>query len=335
MVGRLLFAAGLIAGTAIAQEPKMAACGMQGEVEIICGPTRQPEDLERTPDGKYLLVTQYIDEGRPGAKDGGVELFELATKRFRKMNLRSEPDASWGDPECPGTLGNSVVSHGSSLVKRADGKWAYYVVNHAGRQSIEMYELAPIANGWSLVWHGCEVAKGIYNDVAILPDGGFVGSYPPAGYVARWTRGQGESEAAGTRMKVPNGVVASPDGRFLYVNEMAARKVRKIETATGADLGSAGVDFMPDNLTWTEDGKLLAAGIKGGRGDCPADSGRRCIDGFGIAQVDPETMQSKALFDSVNGDVLTSGASVAIQAGDSIYVGAYLGERLLRIPYMR
>ena len=52
-------------------------------------------------------------------------------------------------------------------------------------------------------------------------------------------------------------------------------------------IGSVKVDFLPDNLTWTKEGRLLAAGVKGARGDCPAGSGRPCIQGFGVAEIDP------------------------------------------------
>ena len=54
------------------------------------------------------------------------------------------------------------------------------------------------------------------------------------------------------------------------------------------------VDFLPDNLTWTKEGRLLAAGVKGARGDCPEGSGRPCIQGFGVAEIDPAKMASPA-----------------------------------------
>lgn len=232
------------------------------------------------------------------------------------------------------------------------------MVNHGGRQSIEMFELERSAGSWVLVWRGCELAKHDYNDVAILPDGGFVGTYPtglstegggPAaggatGYVARWTSGKGEAEVPGTRMRFPNGVVASADGRYMFVNEFSARVVHKYDLNDGRGLGSVGVDFLPDNLTWTSERRLLAAGVKGARGDCPQGSGRACIDGFGVAEIDPSNMQVRSLFDSTSAqalldsasaDPLISGVSVALRVDDSIYLGAFLGDRLVRIPYRR
>ncbi len=93
------------------------------------------------------------------------------------------------------------------------------------------------------------------------------------------------------------------------------------------------VDFLPDNLTWTKEGKLLAAGVKGARGDCPEGSGRPCIQGFGVAEIDPAKMTARPIFDSATHDPLIGGVSSALQVGDSIYLGAFQGERLVKIPY--
>src|SRR3984957_2550879 len=343
-----------LAGAAGAQQPPgqstappLAACGVHGDIEVLCG-THSPEDLELTPDGEYLIATQFVNLGRTGSAGAGMALYDLANKTFSKMAVTDAPDKSWGDAACPGPIGDALVSHGESLAKRRNGAWALYVVNHGGRQSIEMFEVKPAAGSWALVWRGCEVAAHDYNDVAILPDGGFVGTYPTGlstggtagpfggavtGYVARWTPGKGESEIMNTRIRYPNGVVVSADGRFMYLNEFSAGQVYKYDLKNEKVLGSVKVDFLPDNLTWTKEGRLLAAGGKGARGDCPAGSGRPCIQGFGVAEIDPAKMQARAIFDSAAHDPLIGGVSVALKVGDSIYLGAFQGDRLVKIPY--
>lgn len=347
-----LWAALVLAGVCAAQEkgpagPPLASCGVHGDIEVLCG-THSPEDLELTPDGKYLIATQFVNMGRAGSAGFGMALFDVAKKTFTKMSVTDAPDKSWGDAACPGPIGDALVSHGESLRKRRNGAWALYVVNHGGRQSIEMFEVKPAAGSWALVWRGCEVAAHDYNDVAILPDGGFVGTYPTAlasggaggpfggavtGYVARWTPGKGESEIMNTRIRYPNGVVVSADGRYMYVNEFAGRQVFKYDLKDEKMIGSAKVDFLPDNLTWTKEGRLLAAGVKGARGDCPEGSGRPCIQGFGVAEINPADMQARVIFDSAAHDPLISGVSVALEVGDSIYLGAFQGDRLVKIPY--
>ncbi len=341
-----------MAGSMAAQQPQaagppLASCGAHGDIEVICG-TRSPEDLEVTPDGKYLIATQFVNQGRNATTGFGMGLLDLKTKTFSKMAMTDAPDKAWGDPACPGPIGDALVSHGESLAKRKDGKWALYVVNHGKRQSIEMYELKPAAGGWVLEWHGCEVAEHDYNDVAILPDGGFAGTFPTAlnsggsggpfagavtGYVVRWTPGKGEAELPGTRIRYPNGVVASADGRYLYINEFAGKQVFKYDLRESKIIGSVKVDFLPDNLTWTKERKLLAAGVKGARGDCPEGSGRPCIQGFGVAEIDPAKMQARPIFDSADHEPLIAGVSSALRVGDSIYLGAFLGDRVVKIPY--
>jgi sugar lactone lactonase YvrE len=352
LTGRLVLSLGAALSGAVAQQTatplQQLGCGIHGEIEVFCG-TRQPEDLERTPDGKFLIATQYLNQGRGGASGGGMVLFDLTKKTFSRMSETVQRDKAWGDPSCPGPVGAALVSHGSSLAKRRDGKWALYVVNHGGRQSIEMFELQKSAGGWALLWHGCDVALHEYNDVAILPDGGFVGSYPyglsgdgrgaqagaATGYVARWTPGKGEAEVPGTRMRFPNGVVVSSDGRYMYVNEFSAKVVHKFDLRANSELAHVGVDFLPDNLTWAGPNRLLVAGVKGARGNCPPDSDRACIDGFGVAEIDASTMKARPVFDSASTDPLISGVSVALKVDDSIYLGAFLRDRIVRIPYRK
>lgn len=340
-----LFSACLMAQQPAA--PPLAACGSHGDIEVLCGAT-QPEDLELTPDGKYLIATQFLNQGRKGTPGAGMALFDLAKKTFTKMTVVDQPDKAWGDPSCPGPIGGALVSHGESLAKLKNGVWALYVVNHGGRESIEMFELKSASGTWTLLWHGCVVGSHDYNDVAILPDGGFVGTYPtglsvggnrppagsPSGYVTRWTPGKGESEVAGTRIQYPNGVVADTDGRFIYINEFSARQILKYDLNAAKTVGTVKVDFLPDNLTWEKDGKLLVAGVKGARGDCPEGSGRPCIQGFGVAEIDPATMLARSVFDSATtAEPLIGGVSVAFRVGDFIYLGAFQGDRLVKIPY--
>lgn len=53
--------------------------------------------------------------------------------------------------------------------------------------------------------------------------------------------------------------------------------VKTIDVKAAKIVGSAKVDFMPDNLTWTRRGQLIAAGVKGARGNCPAGSETPCV----------------------------------------------------------
>lgn len=352
---QVILAGMAVAGFALAQQrgqqppqPPLMMCGVHGSEEIICG-TRSPEDVESTPDRKYLIVSQFVNGGSgAGAGAGaGLVLFDLANKTFSKIPASAEPRKDWGDPSCPGPIGDALVPHGISLSKRNGGAMQLYVVNHGGRQSIEMFELKPAASSWALVWHGCVVSKQDFNDVAALPDGGFIATHPtslraqgdtsnlfngqPSGWVARWTPGKGETELPGTRAGYPNGVLVSADGRTMYFNAWTAKEVHKYDLKAQKETGIVKLDFMPDNITWTAQRQILAAGVKGARGDCPSGSGEPCIQGFGVSEINPAKMQARTVFDSQGKGALISGVSVALEVGNSIYIGAFQGDRLVKI----
>src|ERR1700728_3422363 len=82
--------------------PPLMDCGTHGDVEILCG-TRSPEDLEPTPDGKYLIAGQFVNGGGGGA-GAGLVLFDLAKKTYSKIPITSEPRKDWGDAACPGPV---------------------------------------------------------------------------------------------------------------------------------------------------------------------------------------------------------------------------------------
>jgi hypothetical protein len=336
-------------------QPVLMDCGTHGAIEILCG-TRSPEDLELTPDNKYLIVSQFVNNrgAAPGASSGaGFALFDIAAKTYSKIPITAEPRQDWGDAACPGPLGDALVPHGISLGKRNGGAMQLYVVNHGGRQSIEMYELKSAAGSWTLVWHGCAVTMQEFNDVAVLPDGGFIATHPTAlrapgetsdlfggavsGYVARWSPhtgdAKGEVELPGTRAGYPNGVLVSADGRTMYFNAWTAKEVHKYDLKESKETGVVKLDFMPDNITWTKNRHMLAAGVKSARGECPSGSGTPCIVTFGVAEIDPANMKAQTVFDSEGKGALISGVSVALDAGPAIYIGAFQGDRLVKIGW--
>jgi hypothetical protein len=226
------------------------------------------------------------------------------------------------------------------------------IVNHNARESIEFYELKQAGNNWSLAWHGCVTHEKAYNDVAAMADGGFVATHPqglqapagkgkgisadfsgqPTGWVARWIPGRGEAELPGTRAGYPNGVLVSADGRYAYFAAWTESEMHKYDLRDSKEVQVVKLGFMPDNMTWTKGGQLLAAGIKGIQGNCPATGTVPCIMGFTVAAINTSNMAVKTAADST-GRALISGVSGALQFGDSIYIGAFQGDRLVKVNW--
>jgi hypothetical protein len=320
-------------------QPPLLECGQQGAVLVVCG-TRAPEDFEITPDGNFLVVAKF-----GWGDDQALDIFNLQTRQFTSLPLSDEKLPGWGDPACTESLGSRVGAHGLSLSQRSSGEWQLYVVNHLERESMEMYELLPEGEAWQLVWHGCVFADKPYNDVAALADGSFVATRPqaiqqegqnlfagaPSGNVAIWRAGSGEQVLGGSDYAYPNGVLVSGDGTTAYISGWTSSSFQRYDLTGQRETGRIDLGFMPDNLTWTPRGTILAAGIKGVGGNCPTDSGVPCIQSAMVAEVDPQSMQKEVVFDSA-GRALISGTSVAIEANESLYVGSFQGNRLLRIP---
>ena len=125
-------------------------------------------------------------------------------------------------------------------------------------------------------------------------------------------------------------MVVSKDGRYAYFAGWTVKEIHKYDLKRNRNLGIVRLDFMPDNLTWTPKGKLLAAGVKGTRGNCPATSTTPCIQGFGVAEIDPGKMTVRSVFDSEGKGALIGGVSVALEFNGSVYVGSFQGERLVK-----
>lgn len=318
--------------------PPLLDCGRDGDVEMICG-TRAPEDFEVTPDGNYLIVAKY----GPG-DDHPIDLFNLRTQEFTPLPINDDPMSGWGDPACTDSIGTQVSPHGLSLSQRSGGEWQFYVVNHQVRESMEMYELLPDGESWQLAWRGCVFAEEPYNDVAAQADGSFVATRPQAlmeegdnniftgedtGNVARWTAAGGEQVLPGTEIGYPNGVLVSEDGRYAYISGWTTSDFHKYDLPAREEIGRVDLGFMPDNLTWTPDGRLMAAGVKGVGGNCPADSDDPCLQGFQVVVVHPDTLAITRVFDN-RGRALINGVSVAIEVNGNVYVGAFQEERMVK-----
>ena len=328
-----------------------APCTPVDGIESICSLVA-PEDIVRSSSAQHLVFGQL-------AAPGGLYLLDTRDDAVLSLtspeSLEIDAEAGWGDPACSAPPQQWLL-HGLDSAARPDGRWQVLAVNHGGREAVEFFELKPVEEGGlRAIWRGCVEApqEGNFNDVASLSDGGFVVSQPTvagagigtallallgvdSGAVYRWRPGRGFSEQPGTRGRFPNGVVVSADERILYMNEYIAGRVRLVDMTTGASLGVLEID-KPDNSNWSQDGKLLVASHKASIFEV-GDSREQSNDEpsllpFSIVEVDPDTLETREL---VFREGLPMGAgTAAVDAGSALYIGSYVGDRIIKIPLSR
>ena len=308
--------------------PGEAQCDPDGDVQFVCGPV-SPEDLAPVPRSPWILVSGMEDDGYLYATDVRDHTSSVL---FPTQMARPRHDrGTYGS--CPGPVTGGFRPHGLSLRPGANTTHTLYVVRHGEREAIEVFEVDVGGASPTLVWIGCVVApEGVsMNSVAALPGGGFVitNFQMAAGELWEWQPGDGWERVPGSEMAGPNGIVASDDGRWLYIGGWATQSLIRLSRGqTPPQISSVDVGHHVDNVRWAPDGSLLAAGHVG---ETPTaifqclGQGRGC-DGVSsmVTRVDPERLTAQEIIRYPSNDLLILG-TVAIEVGDEIWVGGIAG----------
>jgi sugar lactone lactonase YvrE len=359
--GRLLFIAlcgvslALVGGSPgkAAAPPAPAGCEPDGQLRYVCGPVNA-EDLIRLGNTRWLITS-----GMDGPLTGGAEarghlyLVDHEAKSFSDwfpaQAAPAKPDTTLFR-DCPGPVDSTRFSaHGLALKEQSAGRFRLYVTAHGAREAIEVFDVDATGARPTIAWAGCVVLpeKVSANSVAILPDGGFVTtkfmdrSQPLAqafgairrgeinGELYEWHPGGKVQAIAGTEMSGPNGILASPDGRTLYVASYGTNELVKFER-NGATVRKQVVkmEITPDNLRWSGDGKFLAAGGNHAPAACATPP---CPAGWAVFEVDAQTLAARRV---AGADRATGmqGATAAVRVGSAIWVGTFSGNRIGYLP---
>ena len=149
----------------------------------------------------------------------------------------------------------------------------------------------------------------------------------------RWGPVGGWTEVPGTRFQGNNGILVSPDGTRLYVNEYMNSRVHEVPLA-GATTPprSVNLGFHPDNVRFAPDGSILATGHPNSVavvGLCGFVLKRGI--GTEVARIDPATFQATTLFERGANETFSAGTS-AIIVGDELWIGSFVSRALLIVP---
>jgi hypothetical protein len=348
--------------------PLVLACGVRPTaiteciaadgVTPICG-FENPEDLAPLPGASWIVVSQFA--GWQAGDRGSLVAYRVADGRKRTLYPTSELGGSeapaWGSPDCPGPPDPAgFAPHGIDVDLRTQRLAA---VVHGAREAVELFEIGQSRAGPVLRWRGCVVMpEGVgINDVAFLPDGGFVvtkmfslGGFAQlvsmarmlvgatSGHLLEWHPGAGLRQVPGSEGRAPNGVAASPDGRELYFAEWGGAGLVRLRRHADGSVERASVELghHPDNITWTRDGRLLVTGQIGRIGElfaCGSTEVGTCRLPFSVYRVEPASLDAQLVLEH---PATAQGAgTVALEVGDEIFIGTFDGDRIARAALRR
>ncbi len=339
----IVLLAGMYGSAAVTQPTK---CGPDGDVRFICG-FSNPEDLVAVPRSDWVVVS--------GMDGGGVHVVSTISLKPAKV-FPSSAALQRHDrqrfPSCPGPLDaarlDTFDAHGLAIHAGSGRTHTLYAVHHASRESIEVFDLDAAASPPVAAWIGCLVAPPsvVFNSVTPLPDGGLAATEfrkagvplgrrgTPTGVVWEWRSTSGWTTVPGSESEGPNGIEASPDGQWLYVNLWLARKVMRLSRGrTPVVTEFLDLSFGPDNLRMQADGTLLAAGHGGPNVERVRECVRKLCDDVtsNVARIDPVAWRAEHLITYPFNEHFLS-ATAALQVGHEIWIGALVGDRLARYP---
>jgi hypothetical protein len=339
LAAAILLAAGVwLAGSQARAAP---ACASEGRVHYLCGPANV-EDMVLAPGTRWIIASGMAPQSGPGH----IYLIDSRTRTFAdaRLDLSGPARAPYGD--CPGPLDPAKLApHGLGLRPGKAGRSTLYVVNHGGRQSIEVFDVDAGGARPMLRWIGCEAlpdnASG--NGVAPLPDGGFAASkFQDAGDPAAfqkmaalqktgalyvWTPGKGFKALPGGELSGDNGVETSPDGRFVFVNAWPERRVVRLDRRGLLPPASVSLDFLPDNLRAEPGGQLLVAGQGPDIKTLLSCERPKCPHAWTVVRLDPASLKVAPLL-HIAGTEAFSDATSTLRVGDELWIGTYRGDRV-------
>lgn len=320
-----------------------------------------PEDLAVV--GGWLVVSQMPSSKKPGS----LVAFHPGTATYRSLfpptgvALGTLAPSAEPNPASAASEGAAAVDDGGCLAGRppAIDEFAPHgidvsgtrllAINHGRREAIEEFVLGADGTGLSLRWQSCTPlpADASANDVVALDDGGFAATKmverPQWKGIAKLVLGM-ETGALlryspktktwetvpNTAGRAPNGVEVDAEGRF-YVAEWTGRRIVRV-AADGSNRETVELDFSPDNLAWSADGRLLVAGQRASVLDvpgCAAVEQGTCALPSVVVAIDPTAFKADPILDE-DPAVVVGAASISVELDGNLWIGAFAGNRLVR-----
>lgn len=345
--GLILLSAICRAGAAAEPGPPPDGCASAGKLNFVCG-FRAPEDLEAVPGTPWIVVSGMTSDATPG------ELYLVDTRSKQRLPL--EPAKLFASPKLdssrfPGCVApdtGKFAPHGLNMRAGKGKVHTLYVINHGGRESIEVFAVDTRGETPAFQWIGCaaiDSQKVYFNGVAALPDGGLVvtSMFDPTspqrtqitsgvntGAVYEWQPRSGFRLIPGSEAAANNGIEVSADGQWLYVNAWGAAKVLRL-SRSGAQRSVIDVDFTPDNIRRAPDGTLLISGPSVKPSELMTCREPACAPGTTVMRLDPESMKLSVV-GKYPATPHFNGGTTALQVGDTLWLASVGAERIAWTP---
>lgn len=326
----------------------------QWSEQLIDGPEK-PEDLVQLASGTVMISGMSADPGSEGAA-GSLYAMDPDTAELTKVWPHPEVAVAHDTErfgECPGEPDAEVASpHGLGSRIAEDGTEHLYVVNHGGHESVEVFEVGEADGPAGLTWVGCSVlpegsfgngvvadpeTEGFYVTHFLNPEdmlGQFEQAFAgePTGEVLHWTPESGWVAVPDSQMSTPNGIAVSEDGDSLYVASWGGRELVELDATTGERRNAVELDFLPDNLRYTDDGRILVTGqvIDDFDTFVQYESGELApADRYDVYALDPVTFTLELV---AEGNIAGFGnPTTALEVDNRILVGSVAGDRILEL----
>jgi len=311
-------------------------CVDDGAVKFLCGPI-SPEDLLDLPGSPWVVASGMEDDGYlylTNSEDYtsfAVYPSDTVAHRLDTTTYR----------DCPGYDMSGFRPHGLSLNVGENGVHTLLVVRHGVRESIEVFEIEETESIPNITWIGCVIAPQdvVFNSVVFTPDGGMAGTHfqLPTGFVYEWHQHSGWEQVPGSEIAGPNGIELSSDGRWFYIAGWGSRSLIKLSRGqSNVIVDSIELPHHIDNIRWSVDGSLLAAGHVGplpmsvlqclSQEECDGVSTR-------VTRVDVNNLTAREIINYPSTPNFILG-TVAIEVGNEIWVGGIGGsDRIARFEY--
>ena len=137
----------------------------------------------------------------------------------------------------------------------------------------------------------------------------------------------GWQHVPGTSSALANGVAVSSDGQMLFYTESVTGLVHRLPLGAGGGAISVQIEGNPDNLSWTDHGRLLVTSHTAGThfGICLLGK-RPCETSWAVFEIDPLTLVVHKIFEH-DGTQLGAVSSAA-QVGSELVLGSVFDDRI-------